>query len=180
VSNVNYAELSVGVSDLLRPHVYRHLAYPYPKLPTNLVEMNYLAGFCRTKPTESLGDDLSRLDRVMEESFRAAVIEEPQICAFLPHRMIVGLDWNGDEAKKGGCHFGNFIPFVEKMQKATSRVFGLRIHAGEVTVPDDSSPTKSRYIQERKNCLQDVAQLARNPAITCRIGRGRLPRCSAQ
>lgn len=82
---------------------------------------------------------LEKLRRCFAQSEGAAAYGDEKVITKLLHRMVVGLDWNGDERQNFDCAFvrPDFIAFVqERRQKGID--FGLRIHAGEVTVPQES------------------------------------------
>lgn len=102
-------------------------------------------------------EQLGMLRERFAEAEEASINGDENITSLLLHRTVVGLDWNGNEMENFDCAFTNsvFITFVNERRK--KRIdFGLRIHAGEVTLPDQSPPEFIANITKTINALYQL------------------------
>ncbi len=170
-SGVSYVEFSVGVNDVLRPQIWRHLANPAGlSAQAASVTVRYLAGFSRSQCAEALhaslpaeklfekavtvsssrspeyfAESLSQLARLSAAMMLARAGGSPQGI----HRLVVGLDYFSDEYEHPFCPYNlpEFLLFLESERHLRSGQFGFRYHCGEC---DESPLVPSAYMMFTK------------------------------
>ncbi len=166
-SGVSYVEFSVGVNDVLRPQIWRHLANPHG-LSTQAasVTVRYLAGFSRSQCTEMLNTCLPA-ERLFEKAVAVSNSRSPEyftehlgqlarLSAAMMlaraggsprgiHGLVVGLDYFSDEYEHPFCPYSlpEFLLFLESERHLRNGQFGFRYHCGEC---DESPLVPSAYM----------------------------------
>lgn len=169
-SGVRYVEFSVGVGDVMRPGIWRHLAKPVLlNDEAKSVEFRFLAGFSREalgrqngstweplclaldKPVEmyrkAVAETLdprgfSKLIAQLAELRKALKASRTQNAEHGIHRLVVGLDYFSDEYRRPYCPFGepDFIDFLQEERRQRDGCFGFRYHCGECDQTTSESP----------------------------------------
>eukprot|EP01128_Nolandella_sp_AFSM9_P005187 TRINITY_DN247_c0_g1_i3.p1 TRINITY_DN247_c0_g1~~TRINITY_DN247_c0_g1_i3.p1 ORF type:complete len:770 (-),score=103.02 TRINITY_DN247_c0_g1_i3:141-2450(-) len=134
-SGVSYVEFSVGYGDLItRPWVFYHLSNPTIEVGHNVV-VRFLAAFGRHESPE-LDPSLDPLSPVLYGPYldKLAVLQTA-VERYALQRVLVGLDYVGDEKGHPYCPFGldQFTEFVMYCRLKFNGKFGLRYHCGEFT-----------------------------------------------